>query len=132
MGFLGQVAGVPSVLFSLALATALLCIAGLVAARWSRTRARWGPARCAARRVRSALLIASCVGFAAFGLLQGYGYFSSSPPYGHHQQTAANVNALLLFATICAAVVELIVARTEHPERSAPPPIRPDLPSRPF
>src|SRR6476659_5667614 len=102
MGFLGQVAGVPSVLFSLALATALLCIAGLVAARWSRTRARWGPARCAARRVRSALLIASCVGFAAFGLLQGYGYFSSSPPYGHHQQTAANVNALLLFATICA------------------------------
>jgi hypothetical protein len=55
------------------------------------------------------------VGSAAFGLLQGYGYFSSSPPYGHHQQTAANVNALLLFATVCAAVVELIVARTEHP-----------------
>jgi hypothetical protein len=38
MGLLGQNADVPSVVFSLALAAALLSIAGLVAARWSRTR----------------------------------------------------------------------------------------------
>jgi hypothetical protein len=72
------------------------------------------------------------MGYAALGLLEGLDYFSSRPPYEHHQQAVAYVNALLLFATICAAVVELIVARTEHPERSAPPPTRPDLPSRPL
>jgi hypothetical protein len=78
-----------------------------------------------------ALLIAMCLGYAAFGLLSGIGYFGAEPPYEHHQFALSYFNGLLIFMTICALVVELIVARTEHPERSAPPPRRPDLSSYP-
>jgi hypothetical protein len=76
-------------------------------------------------------LIATCVGYAAFGLLQGLGYFSAEPPYEHHQFAFSYIIGLLLVMTICAAVVEFIVVRTEHPEASSPPPPRPDLRSHP-
>jgi hypothetical protein len=79
-----------------------------------------------------ALSIALCVGYAALGLLSGIGYFNPNPPpYVHHQLALSDINGLLILLTLCAATVEFIVARTEHPERSAPPPSRPDLRSYP-
>ena len=64
-------------------------------------------------------------------MLSGIDYFSANPPYDHHELTLSNINGLVLILTVLSAIVELIVARTEHPERTAPPPSRPDLRSHP-
>ena len=129
MGLFAQSGDLNYRMFCFATTAALLCVAALVASRWFQTRPTWGPARRAARHVRMALSIALCLGYAALGLLSGLDYFNTNPPYVHHQLALVDVNGLLILMTLCAAAVEFIVARTEHPERSAPPPSRPDLPS---
>jgi hypothetical protein len=75
-------------------------------------------------------MIATCLGFAAYGVLDGFRYFGLGRSPG--QLAFSNINGLLLILTVCAAIVESIVAISERSMGGAPPrpDLRPDPPRR--
>jgi hypothetical protein len=68
-------------------------------------------------------MIATCLGFAAYGVLDGFRSFGPGRSPG--QLAFSNINGLFLILTVCAAIVESIVAFSERSVVGAPP--RPDL-----